>query len=31
MRSVTAAIAGRIAQHSWTSPGWIVSLPVLGM
>ena len=31
MRSVTAATAGSIAQHSWTSPGWIVSLPVFGM
>jgi hypothetical protein len=31
MRSVTAAMAGSIAQHSLTSPGWIDSLPVFGM
>ena len=31
MRSVTAAIAGSIAQHSCMSPGWIASLPVFGM
>jgi hypothetical protein len=31
MRSVTAAMAGSMAQHSCRSPGWIASLPVLGM
>ena len=30
-RSVTAAIAGSIAQHSCRSPCWIASLPVFGM